>query len=109
MEKSEKAQATLAQAVVTAKAVLAEAELKANGQLGTKDHDLLVIVHEQVKSLRIDVQKLTEGTQVQTGDHENRLRLLESFKSVLVGGFVISNIIIIPILIWLIINALKKN
>lgn len=107
MENEEK-QETLARAVIAAKAVLAEAELKANGNFGSKDHDLLVIVHESVKSLRVDVQKLTENTGIQTGDHENRLRMLETFKSVLIGGFIISNVIIVPILIWLVIRSLSK-
>lgn len=99
----------LSEAVLVAQQLLLTAEQKAKSQLALQavgDHDLLLTVHAEVKSLRVDVQKLTISSDKQAGDYETRLRLLESFKSVLMGGFILSNTIIVPILIWLVIKAL---
>lgn len=41
------------------------------------DHDLLITLHEQVKGLRGDIQKLTDGTSNSISDHETRIRYLE--------------------------------
>ena len=41
------------------------------------DHDLLITLHEQVKGLRSDIQKLNEGTSNSISDHETRIRALE--------------------------------
>lgn len=72
-----------------------------------QDHDLLVQLHEQVKQVRIDIQSLGTNNTSQINDHENRIRLLEAFKSVIFGGLILSNVVIVPILIWLVVHALK--
>lgn len=41
------------------------------------DHDLLIVLHEQVKGLRGDIQNLSDGSTKQLNDHETRLRSLE--------------------------------
>lgn len=41
------------------------------------DHDLLIVLHEQVKGLRGDIQNLSDGSTKQLGDHETRLRSIE--------------------------------
>ena len=46
-----------------------------------------------------DIRVLNDGITTKINDHESRIRLLETFKSVLMGGFILSNIIIVPIMI----------
>ncbi len=70
------------------------------------DHDLLISLHEQVKGLRSDIQSLSTTNDNYKLDHEQRLRTLESFKSVIFGGLVLSNATVLPVLIWLVIRAL---
>lgn len=41
------------------------------------DHDLLIVLHEQVKGLRSDIQNLSDVSTKQLTDHETRLRSLE--------------------------------
>lgn len=70
----------------------------------TTDHDLIVTMHEQLKQVRVDIKTLTDGTSTTILDHERRLRLLEAFKSVMIGGLILSNVIMVPIIIWLVIR-----
>ena len=49
------------------------------------DHDLLVTMHEQIKSLKEDIRDLKEGHNEKLGDHELRLRRLELWGAVAVG------------------------
>ncbi len=50
------------------------------------DHDLLVTLHEQVKQVRIDIQNLNENTSGKILDHEIRLRRLELWGAIAIGG-----------------------
>jgi len=53
------------------------------------DHDLLIVLHEQVKGLRTDIQNLTDTTKSQVNDHEGRIRSLERRAWIMVGGLTI--------------------
>lgn len=50
------------------------------------DHDLLVTMHEQIKQVRIDIQNLREGTNEKILDHETRIRRLENWGALALGG-----------------------
>jgi len=41
------------------------------------DHDLLIVLHEQVKGLRQDIKELSTGHSETLDDHEARLRSIE--------------------------------
>lgn len=49
------------------------------------DHDLLITLHEQVKSIKLDIKDLKDGTSVKIADHEARIRRLEFWGAALVG------------------------
>lgn len=72
------------------------------------DRDLLVELRTEIIAIRADIKEIKDGTSITLADHEIRMRALETFKSVLMGGFILSNIVIVPILIWLVTLALKK-
>jgi hypothetical protein len=72
------------------------------------DHELLQRVDVKLDNLKADVTALNSNFGVTTSDHEGRIRILESFKSVIFGGLILSNVIIVPILIWLVIHTLTK-
>lgn len=44
------------------------------------DHDLLIVLHEQVKGLRVDIQNLSTQNSETLDDHETRLRSIEQTK-----------------------------
>lgn len=120
------AQTAAATASTTAATVAATGDNKS-------DHDLLIAVHEKVKALTDSVDKLNDNMdarlsrvettklaasdfvsfrneQVNLNDKvDTRIKILETFRSVLMGAFIISNIIIVPVLIWLVISALSKH
>lgn len=122
-----------AQAIAAAKAVAVQNLPTPSPTMGNPDHDLLIAVHEQVKQLRVEVKGLSDNMdgrlsrventklaatdfvsfrneQVITDDKlDTRVKLLETFKSVLMGAFIISNIVIVPVIIWLVISALSKS
>lgn len=50
------------------------------------DHDLLVQLHEQVKNINIAIQDLKDGNSAKILDHEIRIRRLEYFWALAVGG-----------------------
>ena len=52
----------------------------------TTDHDLLIQLHEQIKQVRVDIKELSDGTSVRVLDHEQRLRRLEMWGSMAIGG-----------------------
>lgn len=57
------------------------------------DHDLLITMHEQLKGLRTDIQGLRDGTSATLSDHELRLRTLESFRWLVIGGLIVGQAI----------------
>ena len=79
------------------------------GDLIVTDHDLLIALHENVKQVRVDIQNLQNTEDAFKIDHEQRLRTLEAFKSVIFGGLILSNATILPVLIWLVIRALSNG
>lgn len=52
----------------------------------TTDHDLLIQLHEQIKQVRIDIKDLGDNTSAKVYDHEQRLRRLEMWGSMAIGG-----------------------
>lgn len=50
------------------------------------DHDLLVAMSEQIKQVRVDIQDLKDGTSTKIADHELRLRRLELWGAMAIGG-----------------------
>lgn len=50
------------------------------------DHDLLVTMHEQIKGIKGDIKELKDGTSSKLTDHERRLRRLELYCAVAIGG-----------------------
>lgn len=73
-----------------------------------EDRDLLVELRTEVTAIRADIKDIKDGTAITLADHETRVRTLENFRSVLMGGFILSNLVIVPVLIWLVTLALKK-
>ena len=45
----------------------------------TQDHDLLIELRTEMRGVRDDIQKLTDGTAKQIADHELRLRFVEKY------------------------------
>ena len=58
------------------------------------DHDLLIELKSEIRSLREVIEKLTTGTQTSIDDHETRIRTLERWGSLLLGGLYIANVVI---------------
>lgn len=56
----------------------------------TTDHDLLILLNQAVKDLREEVRKMGDNISVTVGDHETRLRSLESFKWLIIGGLILA-------------------
>jgi hypothetical protein len=52
----------------------------------TTDHDLLIKLGEQIKQVRIDIKELSENTSAKVLDHELRLRRLELWGAMAIGG-----------------------
>lgn len=76
-----------------------------------KDIRLSFITHTEYearhKAIQDEISLLTNSTKTITNDQETRMRSLENFKSIIFGGLILSNIVIVPILIWLVIRALS--
>lgn len=52
----------------------------------TSDHDLLIQLHEQIKQVRSDIKDLNDTTAAKVLDHELRLRRLELWGAMAIGG-----------------------
>lgn len=50
------------------------------------DHDLLITMHEQIKGIKGDIKDLKDGTSTQLADHERRIRRLELYTAIAIGG-----------------------
>lgn len=50
------------------------------------DHDLLVTMHEQIKGIKSDIRDLKDGTSAKLNDHETRIRRLENWGALAIGG-----------------------
>lgn len=50
------------------------------------DHDLLITIHEQVRNVRVDIQEMKNDNTSKIRDHENRIRRLELWGAMTVGG-----------------------
>lgn len=82
----------IADASAAAAKVIAEAAseaLKVTNVKNSYDHDLLVELKSKLEDLKVDIADLKSGTSSQIGDHESRLRLLETKIWVMVGGLTI--------------------
>lgn len=55
-------------------------------KMETNDHDLLITLHEKVGNLITKVNQLTD-------DHEQRIRILEKFRWIIVGAFIVAQFI----------------
>lgn len=66
----------------------------------SQDHDLLIRLDEKVGTLIEKVGTLTD-------DHEKRLRAIEKWVWKAIGALAISNILIVPIVIYLFLKILK--
>ena len=42
------------------------------------DHDLLVVLHTEMRALRDDIKRMSDSITLQVTDHENRIRTIES-------------------------------
>jgi len=49
------------------------------------DHDLLIELRVEMRGVRDDIQKLTDGTSGTLSDHERRIRSLEDTRQASVG------------------------
>lgn len=53
------------------------------------DHDLLILLNQAVKDLREEVRRMADNISVTVGDHETRIRSLESFKWLIIGALIL--------------------
>lgn len=53
------------------------------------DHDLLIVLKTKMDDVLLAIENIKEGTSVRIQDHENRLRRLEHWVSIAVGGILI--------------------
>lgn len=51
-----------------------------------KDHDLVIRIDENVKSLIAEIKDMKDGTSEQLKDHEVRIRKLEVWGAMAIGG-----------------------
>lgn len=70
------------------------------------DHDLLITMHEQIKGIKADIKDLKDGTTATLTDHENRIRTTEAELSQYKGALIISQIVIVPIVLFLLYKIL---
>lgn len=71
------------------------------------DHDLLITMHEQLKSVQKEIKNLNEGTAAKLTDHETRIRSLEAFKDNFMGKYAIVAVVTMTI-IGFVINYFSK-
>lgn len=50
------------------------------------DHDLLVSLTTEMRLLREDIREMKDGNRVTLQDHENRLRFIERYMWIAIGG-----------------------
>lgn len=58
------------------------------------DHDLLVTMHEQIKGIKNDIKDLKDGTSTKLTDHENRIRALEKWVWIAIGGLAVMQLVL---------------
>ncbi len=58
------------------------------------DHDLLITLHSEVRGLRKDIKDLTDGSATKLDDHEGRIRRLEFWGALGIGGLYVLNLIL---------------
>jgi hypothetical protein len=64
------------------------------------DHDLLLVIHEQVKNLRADIKIMQDGTALNIKDHETRIRRLELWGAMIAGGLAVIEAILGFYIAW---------
>ncbi len=55
------------------------------------DHDAIVTLISEVRQVRIDIRDLKDGTSATVADHENRIRRIELWGALFIGGIYIIN------------------
>ena len=58
------------------------------------DHDLLIELRTEMRGLRDDFQKMNDGGQKIIADHEARIRIIEKYMWLAVGGLYIINTVL---------------
>jgi hypothetical protein len=58
------------------------------------DHDLLITLHSEVKGLRKDISEMNDGLSKSVEDHETRIRRLESWGGIAIGGLYVLNVVL---------------
>lgn len=50
------------------------------------DHDLIIVLISEVKSLRLEIAEMKDSTKERVTDHETRIRRLEQWSFLAIGG-----------------------
>lgn len=53
------------------------------------DHDLLIVLKTKMDDVLLAIDNLREGTSVRIQDHENRIRRIEHWVSIAIGGILL--------------------
>lgn len=73
----------------------------------SNDHDLIIQLDTKMDGLKDDIKMLNDGTNNKISDHEARIRKNEAIISRIIGALILTQIIIVPIIIYLFIRTLK--
>jgi hypothetical protein len=65
------------------------------------DHDLLIRLDEKVSGLITEVKKLTEIQNKRLDDHETRIRRLEKWVWIAIGGLTVIQIVVEIAISWM--------
>lgn len=57
----------------------------------TSDHDLLIELRTEMRSLKEEIKKMNDGTAQTVADHETRIRRLEAWGSIAIGALYVVN------------------
>lgn len=68
---------------------------------GRDDRDLLVELRTEIAGIKSDIKDIKDGTTVTLADHEMRLRKEEAFRNLIIGGLILTNVVILPVIFYL--------